>query len=272
MALAAISATQSPAHAEGGFSSDSVELRYGTKFKEPGTANGADIQKDIVNYTHFNTDKYGSNFLTIDALFSNRKDPANNGTAGATEFYAIYRRDWSMSALTGMKLSIPGFIRDVNLHMGGDANTKNTTFAPEKRLLVIGPQIAFDVPNGFLNVSVNYSKEWNYNGIVGQSVNFHPALESETAWSIALGTYVSFNGFFNVVAPKGKDGFGNQTKMEILTRPELMFDVGQLGGLKPKKVELGVAYEYWSNKFGNDAGTNVGALANTPMMIGRVHF
>jgi len=119
---------------------------------------------------------------------------------------------------------------------------------------------------------VNYSHEWNYNGIVGQSVNFKSAIESESAWSVPLGTYVSFNGFFNVVGPKGKDGFGNQTKTEVLTRPELMFDVGQLAGMKPKKLEVGVAYEYWSNKFGNDANTTVGALANTPQVIGRVHF
>jgi hypothetical protein len=126
-----------------------------------------------------------------------------------------------------------------------------------------------------LYTSFNYSKEWNYNGIVSKSVSFNPAFESETAWSfpIDLGpTTMKFNGFFNFVSPKGKDGFGNDTKFEILTRPELMFDIGQLAGGPKNKFELGVAYEYWLNKFGNDNRTNVGALARTPMAVGKVHF
>jgi len=250
-----------------------MELRYGTRFKEPSTDNGGDIKKDIINYTHFNTDKYGSNFLSIDALFSDGNDPAHNGTKGATEIYGVYRRDWSMSAILGAKVGIPGVVRDFALHMGGDANTKNNDFASEKKLLVIGPQIDWEVGKGFFNTSINLSKEWNYNGIIGQAVTFKATPEFESAWSFPLGTYVSFNGFFNVVAPKGRDGFGNQTKTEILTRPELMLDVSQLAGYKPKKFELGIAYEYWSNKFGNDPAKNSGGtLANTPELIGRVHF
>ena len=274
-AAAATALGSSTARADGGFTDDSMELRYSTKFKEPGVANGADITKEIVNFTHFNTDKYGSNFLSIDALFSHSNDPAAGSTTqGATEFYAVYRRDWSLSALFGTHLGVPGFIRDYALHMGGDANSKNTGFAPEKKLLVVGPEVQFDIPKGFLNVSLNYSKEWNYNGIVSMPVNFKPAIESEIAWSVPLGQYVSFNGFFNIVGPKGRDGFGNQTATEILTRPELMLDVAQLAGYKPKSFEVGVAYEYWHNKFGNDANCcgNVGVVANTPEVIGRVHF
>ena len=270
--------TASPVRAEdGGFTSDSMELRYGTAFKEPQTANGGDIRKEIVNFTHFNTDKWGSNFLSIDALFSDKNDPANGtNAAGAQEFYAVYRRDWSLSALFGTKLGVPELIRDYDLHMGGDANTKDTAFAPAKRLLVIGPEVQFDIPKGFLNVSVNYWKEWNNNSFGIGEVSFRPAIASEIAWSVPLGQYVSFNGFFTIIGPKGHTGDipAQPTATEILTRPELMLDVGQIAGYTPKKFELGVAYEYWHNKFGNDFNYpgNVGDIANTPEVIGRVHF
>jgi hypothetical protein len=267
------------------FSDTSISYRYGTKFREPGIT--TDIEKNILNIDHFNTDKYGSNFIDVDILFSGSNDPVNgNGSQGATEVYAVLRRNWSYSKITGMTVS-NWLIRDYELHMGADFNTKNDPFSSEKKLLVIGPQFDFNVPVGFFNVSFNLSHEWNHNGLVhnpaatggvdlpgSANVSFDPAFEIEAAWSFPFQVYgasLTFNGFFNYIAPKGKDGLGNQTKGEILTRPELMLDVGNYIG-KKGKFEVGVGYEYWLNKFGNDHDALPGALANTPELIGRVHF
>ena len=170
--------------AEGSFRDDSIGYRFGTAFKEPGVADGKDIQKNIVNFTHFNTDSLGSNFFTVDALFSRGNDPTEDGTQGATEFYAIFRRDWSLSQITGQNFSGWGIIRDVALHMGGDMNTKDVTFAPRKKLLVIGPELQFALPSGYFNLAFDYSKEWNHNGIVGKNVSFDPAFEMEATWGI----------------------------------------------------------------------------------------
>ncbi|MCP6769879.1 hypothetical protein NL529_34035, partial [Klebsiella pneumoniae] len=75
-----------------------------------------------------------------------------------------------------------------------------------------------------------------------------------------------FSGFINVVAPKGPGSTGQpDTKTEILTRPELSLDVGSLFGGKKNFIEVGVAYEYWLNKFGNDNALQVGSIAGTPM-------
>jgi hypothetical protein len=273
-----------PAPAPSYYSDTSISYRYGTKFKEPGVNNGNDIEKNILNIDHFNTDKWGSNFVDIDVLFSSDADPVNgNASQGATEIYAVLRRDWSFSKITGIGVS-NWLIRDYDLHMGGDFNTKNDPFSSEKKLLVLGPQIEFNVPVGFLNVAFDVSHEWNHNGIVnnpafgnipGQSnISFDPAFEIEAAWAFPFEVYgaaLTFKGFFNYIAPKGKDGFGNQMKGEILTRPELMLDVGNFWG-KKGQFEVGVGYEYWLNKFGTDHETTEGALANTPELIGRVHF
>lgn len=54
---------------------------------------------------------------------------------------------------------------DLSLYFGGDANTKNTAFDPRQRDVVVGLQLAFDVP-GYLDVAAAFYKEWNDNGIV----------------------------------------------------------------------------------------------------------
>jgi hypothetical protein len=260
--------------ADSSFSDNYVGYRYGTKFKEPATANGDDIQKNIVSFTHFNADASGSHFFTADLLFSTSDDPEKDTTRGAREIYAIYRRDFSLSKMMGRDFSKLKLIRDIALHLGGDMNAKDNTFDPRKRLLVMGPALQFALPAGYFNLAFDYSKEWNHNGIVNKDVSFNPAFEMEAVWGIPfqLGNASwQFNGFFNYVAPKGRDGFGVETKSEILTRPELLLNVGELFG-KKNRFELGMGYEYWRNKFGNDHTQVVGSLAKTAMLIAKVHF
>jgi hypothetical protein len=256
------------------FQDNALEYRYSTRFKEPGTAGGADIAKSIVNFTHVDADKWGSDFFSVDFLFSAGNDPAVGTTnVGAQEVYAVYRRDFSYNKLSGTKGG-HGLIADFGLQVGADANAKNTAFGPEKRLVVAGPYITWAVPVGFLQTAFEACHEWNQNGIVGKAVDFDTTFCFESAWSFPFqiaGHTVKFNGFFNVVAPKGKDGFGAQTKTEVLTRPEIVLDISEVFHRK-NFMEVGFAYEYWLNKFGNDHDAVVGSLANTPMFVGRVHF
>ncbi|GAB3625870.1 hypothetical protein PTE30175_04110 [Pandoraea terrae] len=260
------------------WSDTSIHYWYGSTFREPGVtdSNGkaSDIGKNIVTFNHVDGYKYGTNFFNIDVLMSNSKDPSNNGTSGAQEVYALYRHNLSLNAVTGTKNFALGPLRDISIEAGFDLNTKNTTFAPRKRMLVFGPNFQFDVP-GFWNVALLYHYENNYNGIVGQSVHFRGTGMLESAWAIPFnlgGVPVSFEGFADVVAPKGKDGFGESTKTEILFHPKLMVDVGSMIGMKKNVLQAGVGWEYWYNKFGNNHHTVPGALANTLFVEAAVHF
>jgi hypothetical protein len=257
------------------FTDDSISYRYGTTFREPGVNNGQDIEKSILNLQHINTDKWGSNFIDIDFLFSSGQDPVNGvGPQGATEVYGVFRRYWSYSGITGTDVS-NGIIKDFGLRMGGDLNTKNDQFSAEKRLVVVGPQVYFNVPVGFFYVSANFTHEWNHNGFCHCNEDFSPALDIEAAWlypfSIGNSNW-TFKGFFNYVAPKGKGAPGEHERVsEILTRPELLLDVGNYFGA-PKKLEAGIGYEFWLNKFGNDPKFLDGTVANTPELVVRYHF
>ncbi len=233
------------------------------------------ITKNILSITHNDAWQYGTNFVNIDFLFSDTRDPAApwGGPGypipywgvgnGAFEVYATYRGTLSFNELTKTEAFKFGPVRDVSLYFGGDINTKNTAFYPQKRNVVIGLQLAFDVP-GYFNVAAAFYKEWNHNGIVplvgyppGSSewVSFNPTAVFEAQYMQPLsftGIPLRFSGFTNVVLPKGNDGFGVATVTELLTDNRLTLDFGQLVAKKPNLIDVFFGYRFWLNKFGND--------------------
>ncbi len=250
------------------WSDNAISYLYGTRFAEPGV--DGPIAKNIVEFTHVDGYKYGSNFLDVQVLFSDKKDPADGGSNGATEVYAIYRHQLSLNKISGKDFKW-GPVRDWSLSGGFDWNTKNTAFAPAKRMLVIGPTVNFDVP-GFWDLSVMYRSEKNHNGLSSaqeHDVRFNDTYYLETAWGIPfqLGSVpFKFKGFANFVPPKGKDGFGNDTVSETLVHASLLVDVGKLTFGKKDTLFAGVGYEYWKNKFGNNSAYTPGTEANTPFL------
>ena len=83
---------------------------------------------------------------------------------------------------------------------------------------------------------------------------------------------VAFEGFASVNLPKGKDGFNRDTVTELLVHPRVMFDAGTLFGTKG--YQLGVGYEYWLNKFGNNhkAVGVTGAEQATVVLEAAIHL
>jgi hypothetical protein len=238
-------------------------VRDGLTVANPGGETGSrDVNKVILNFGHFDAWADGTNFFNVDALFSNPNEPALASAGGSTEFYAVYRGQFSPDKIFGLNTKI-GPISAINFEIGGDAETENTAFAPEKRLLVVGPNFHFDLGAGFLNIGVHFSKEWNHNGFsscpgscgTGGAVSFSPAPEAEFVWLYSLKALtawpLTFQGFMNIVGPKGKDGFGDQTYTEILAMPRLTLDLGTVMHWKPNKPDLFLAVELWEHKFGN---------------------
>jgi nucleoside-specific outer membrane channel protein Tsx len=255
------------AYAQGNFSDTSIGFRDGwTQSNVGGNPQTArDVNKAIVNLGHFDVWDYGSNFFNVDILFSDGNEPANNSSAGSTEFYAVYRGQFSPDKLFGLNTAFGPFSA-INIEIGGDAETENTQFAPAKKLLVAGPNFHLALPAGFLNIGVHISKEWNHNGFSGcpsacgrgGPVDFDPTPEFEFVWLYPLsftGLPLDFRGFMNIVLPKGKDGFGANTYTEILARPQLQLDIGSMLFHKPHKPDVYFAVELWEHKFGASSKT-----------------
>ena len=272
-ALAALAGTAQAAD----WSDTSIGYRYGTKFAEPYGTN--DITKNILSLTHVSGFKYGSNFFNVDMLMSNKKDPASfdqvsgTTTGSAQETYIVYRNTLDFEKMSGTSFKSTG-IRGYGLTWGFDWNTKDDAgYNSKKRMLVLGPTVNFDVP-GFLSASVLLLKESNapysdFSGIATPRYTYktHPMLTA--AWGIPLGSGFSFEGFVNFIASKGKDEFGAQTKPETDLDMQVMYDITGKNTFK-----VGLEYQYWKNKFGNDANgpAGPGATAKTPMVRAEYHF
>jgi hypothetical protein len=274
LALLALAATSHAAD----WSDTSIGFRTGSKFAEPFNPN--DIKKNIVNLNHVSGYKYGSNFFNADFLVSDEKDPGGAGSSnGAQEIYIVYRHTLDIEKTFGTAVKY-GPVRGKGATQGFDVNTKSDApYNSKKRMLVVGPTFFMDVP-GFLNVGLYWLKESNapYNtfskvSTPRYSYKGHGMLN--LAWAIPLGkdTGFSFEGFANFIASKGKNEFGGDTAAETNIDMQVMYDVGALAGA-PRKFKVGIEYQYWKNKFGNDAGgpAGSGAFAKTTMLRAEYHF
>ena len=253
------------------WSDTSISYRYGEQFREPAISD--DVSKDIVGFTHVSGHNYGQNFLNVDILMSDSKDPAKGGDTGAQEIYVVYAHQLYLGKVFDKNLSF-GPVKEIALTTGLDWNSKDTAFAPKVRKILVGPTLKFDIPKGFFDVSLLYYKEWNNNGIVGKSVEFDPTYRIAMAWGIPFNVGsvpLSFEGYLNYTGKKGKDGFGVKTDPETWTNMFVMADVGQMLMGKPRTLRAGIGYEYINNKFGSKEGST-GSETSAPMIKVQWHF
>jgi len=252
-------------------------LKYGSKFAEPFNPN--DIAKTVATFGHASGYKYGSNFFNIDYLMSDKNDPAFAGaTHGAREIYAIYRHTVDFGAVSGQAFKV-GPIKGLGFTVGFDVNTKNDVgYNSKKQMLVAGPAFFIDVPAGFLTISLLQLWESNApfdtrsgRGVARYHYDPHPMLSA--AWGIPVSAFF-FKGVANFITEKGRNEFGGATKAETFIDLSLMYDLAPVFGTPKSSLQAGVGYNYWKNKFGNDAGgpAGSGAFARTPNVKVEYHF
>jgi nucleoside-specific outer membrane channel protein Tsx len=261
------------------WSDTSLSWRAGNDFREP--FNPQHIHKNIFALTHASGYAYGSNYFNVDLLQSDSKDPGSlSQSGGAQEAYIVYRHTLDIGKLSGSPMQF-GAVRGVGATFGFDWNTKNDVgYNSRKRMLVAGPTLMWDVP-GFLNSSLLLLHESNapsgafppISNVKGRyTYDLHPMLN--LAWGIPVGAMASFEGYANFIASKGDSEVGAKTGAETNIDMALMFDVGAAMGHKKNTFRLGLAYQYWNNKFGNTSATTggTGYRATTPMVRADFHF
>jgi nucleoside-specific outer membrane channel protein Tsx len=134
-----------------------------------------------------------------------------------------------------------------------------------------------DVKQGFFDISLLALNESN--APVGHPTRYHydNHFDLSFAWGLPTGiNNLSFEGWADYIAAKGKDEFGNSTKAETHFNGALMYDISAPIGAAKNTFKLGAGYEYWKNKFGNDytnsATGGPGAFAKTPFVKAEYHF
>jgi nucleoside-specific outer membrane channel protein Tsx len=263
------------------WSDTSINFRRGQKYAEPFNTN--DISKNIIGLNHVSGYKYGSNFFNADMLLSDSKDPAfKNSADGAREVYVVYRNTVDLEKATDKSFKTTG-VRGLGVTAGFDFNTKTDAgYNSKKEMLVLGPTVMLDVPAGFLNVSLLQLWESNApystftnTGKERYSYDPHPMLTAAWAIPFSVGSVpLEFAGYANYITSKGKNESGANTAAETNIDMQVMYDMSNAVGAKPKTFKVGAEYQYWKNKFGNDhtGAAGKGAFAKTPMIRAEYHF
>ena len=247
--------------------------------RQPGSV--GDVEELAGNIAYVNGWSYGSNFVSLDFESYSRRDGANavsgNVTTGSAEFYGVFRTVFSGNKISGTQDFALGPIADVGLELGADLATQDDQFAAYKKLVVVGPQFTMALPRGFWKVSVHMSHEWDTNAYLpnGNGTNFDVVPQFETVWSWPFHVgpaAINFTGYAELVMPKGKGASADfEHRTEFLAHPKLLMDVGDLMGYQSGKIDAGIGYEYWLNKFG-DASILVGGGTRQSALFGEVGY
>ncbi len=260
------------------WSDTSLAYTTGTNYKEPYTAGGDTVAKNIVSLKNVSGDKYGSNFFNVDMLQSGSNDSVVDSTGGAQEVYIAYRRLFDLEKITSKKYAY-GPVKDMGVTVGFDFNTKNDFYESRKRMLVAGPTWMIDVPKGFFDVSLLMLHESNNPNVNSRNsystgtYSYKNHADVSFVWGIPTGiTNLGFEGWGDYIGYKGtmENGLGSSKETHIYSA--LMYDVSAPVGAAKNTFKLGAGYEYWKNKFGNDASTVPGAFAKTPFVKAEYHF
>jgi hypothetical protein len=262
------------------FADSTVTYVVGAAYRNPYVASasqpdGADIGRQAVEFKHVDAWKYGHNAIEIVIKKSSDTEPAAGGGAGAVGLYAIFRSGVGLNRLAGRRVVSWGPLRDIDLQVGMNLETKNSAYAPQERSLYIGPNFQFGLGAGFLNVALQLRKETNHNGTLGRSERYDVNFNIEPVWHIPfrLGKVsLAFDGFADYNTAKGRDAAGHDTAPEFVTRPQLKIDVSRFVDARGRVLEVGVGFEYWHNMFGKDAAKVPGAKQLTPVVTVAAHL
>lgn len=219
------------------WSATELQGLYGTAFQEP--FNNQDVAKGLVTLAHAGGYSWGSSFAFVDYLRSDADD------AHADEFYGEIYLYPSLSRWSGRALSA-GPIRDVSLTLGINYGDKSNGANP--RVFLPGLTVHFAVPGfSFLDLGLTgYLDRGRFNG-AATTCNAD-TWQLTPSWKHPFklaGRDFSFSGFVDVIGAHGA------CARQVLSQPQLRMEIGDWFG-RPGKVQVGVEYQYWRNKFGID--------------------
>jgi len=206
------------------WSAANIQLLHGSQFEL------GDKQRTILSFEYANGWKYGDNFFFMDIT-----KPTDKGTA----HYGEFSPRLSLGKITGKDLSF-GIVKDTliasNLEMGDGV-----------RAGLLGVGIDLKIP-GFAFTQVNlYARKSERDFVVEQT---NTGGQFTVAWKLPFeiaNQKLSFEGFADYAF--GEDGGSVPKEDNLITAPRLLIDVSNWFGA-PGKVQIGVEYQIWRNKFG----------------------
>lgn len=211
------------------WSSTNIQYLYGDKYKL------GDATRTIITVEHVNGWKYGDNFFFVDIT-----NPDRRGNNTKTEYYGEISPRFSLSEITGTKLSA-GLIKDVLI------STTLETGGNGVRNYLYGLAVDLDIPSVKV-FQVNYYIRNEIAAPGGEDPGTDTGSQLTLVWLYPFDigqSKWSFEGFFDYAFDIGP------AKDNIITGPRLLIDVGNYFGAA-STLQAGLEYQIWRNKFGID--------------------
>ena len=238
------------------WSKTEVHFQHGD-LKQVGT-DGGESETLILTLQHADGWAFGDNFFFIDYSVSNSdqhgKNPFNPGYDDKA-FYGEGYSNFSLSKLTDRNFAY-GFIKDVGILVG-------INVAPEvdSWWFLPGIRLSLDLPGfNFANLSMtgylNHAygdKHSNQFVIVDESDSW--MVDFSWSYPFKLGvTSWSLEGHIEYIAGRHQENnFGEKNLAGwILAQPQLRLDAGELLFDSRDRLFVGIEYQYWHNKLGED--------------------
>ncbi|MES1992533.1 MAG: outer membrane protein OmpK [Pseudomonadota bacterium] len=221
------------------FATTNIQFLHGTRYADfdPHGGFSENDESSIITIEHFNTWKYGDNFMFVDITNPIGQGDAFGTTAkGNASYYAELSPRLSFGKMSGQDLSW-GLIQDVLF-----TATLEIPESPVEQTWLYGLAVDLKLP-GFQFFQVNwYIRNPDAPGVdTGQQITL--------VWGapFKLGPIpMMFEGFLDYAW--GVDPL----KDNLITAPRLLVDVGDMAGIGAGKFQAGVEYQIWRNKFGID--------------------
>ena len=219
------------------WSATEAQLQYGRLDNPFG---GGSTDTTILTLQHASGWKYGDNFFFVDFINDGLRDGFND-----TDVYAEWYPNFSLGKITQCDLSF-GPVKDFGLLAGfnysADANVEK--FLP-------GIRVAWKLPGeAFLNTDITGFQDVGYgDGAPKEGDSYMVDFNGAFPFSIGEQDF-SIEGHIEYIHNRTSE-FGN-VKGWILAQPQFRWDLGKTLFNSPKQIFIGIEYQYWRNKLGNE--------------------
>lgn len=229
-AVALTAAAAVPAHAEQFWADNSVTLLHSADYVNPfNTVKKEKQEMTVMTLEHASGHDWGDAFFFVDRL---------NGKGSISSFnetYAELSPRFSLSNMTGSELKA-GPITDVLIATTYEFSSNSTGFSQDNYLYGVG--LNWDLPGfAFFQTNFYYVNNENVDDDLQLTVVYGvPFATGDVDWM--------FDGYIDWSSAQ------EDHSAEFHFNPQLRADVGKFMGITKSKLEAGIEYSYWKNKFG----------------------
>jgi len=236
-----------PAQAEQFWADNSVTVLHSADYLDPfAPANDNKDEATVLTIEHASGHDWGDVFFFMDRI-SGKGDREN-----LSETYSELSPRFSLSNMTGMDLKA-GPITDVLLATTYEMNSfvESGAFVEsgEQDNFLYGVGLNWDLPGfAFFQTNVFYAdNEYSKDDVQLTVVYGVP-------FAVA-GVDMMFDGYIDWSSAEADHA------SDFHFNPQLRADVGKFVGITKSKLEVGIEYSYWSNKFGVNTDENESAVS-----------